>query len=435
MYPRWRLVMSTAEEPRGATEKSGFRLPLSAQIAIGMALGLFLGPILGKNAAPLGEVAKLVIQIIKAVAAPLLALSITNAILKTHVGWRGGIRMVGFAMLNGTLALTLGIGLSNLFRPGDTLRDAVAGGIAAQPDAAYAGKKIDFLKVLAGHVPDSTTKPFVENAVIGIVLLSLLFGFGMRRARSEQIARGESSYLAVESGVATLLSATEHVLGWVVRLVPIAVFAVVAKTVGEHGYAPFAGLGVYVAIGLVGLLLHVVLVYQFWIVFYGIGLRNFWRSAREPVIYAAGANSSLATLPLTLRALDRLKVSKSASALGACVGTNLNNDGIILYEGMAVLFVAQASGLQLPLAQQIFIAGICMIAAMGVAGVPEAGFISLALVLNTVNLPIEVLPLLLSVDWVVARARSMTNVLSDMVLSILVDGRQSTRSTPEDVPQ
>jgi DAACS family dicarboxylate/amino acid:cation (Na+ or H+) symporter len=89
---------------------------------------------------------------------------------------------------------------------------------------------------------------------------------------------------------------------------------------------------------------------------------------------------------------------------------------------MAVLFVAQASGLDLSLGQQLAAAGICMIAAMGVAGVPEAGFISLALVLNTVGLPIEVLPLLLSVDWVVARARSVTNVLSDMVLSILVDG-------------
>ncbi len=425
--------MSTQAVPR-QTEKPSSAFPLSAQIAIAMALGLVLGPILGKSAGPLGEAAKLVIQIIKAVAAPLLSLAIVNAILKTEVGWRAGIRMLGFAMLNGTLALTLGVALSNLLRPGDTLRDAVAGGLSTPPDAAYAGKKIDFLKVLTGHVPDSTAKPFVENAVIGIVLLSLLFGFGMRRAKAEQIARGETAYLAVESGVTTLLSATEQVLGWVVRLVPIAVFAVVAKTVGEHGYAPFAGLGVYVAVGLLGLLLHVVFVYQFWMVFYGVGLRNFWRSAREPVIYAAGANSSLATLPLTLRALDRLKVSKSASTLGACVGTNLNNDGIILYEGMAVLFVAQASGLELALAQQLVIAAICMVAAMGVAGVPEAGFISLALVLNTVNLPIEVLPLLLSVDWVVARARSMTNVLSDMVLSILVDGRRSTRSTPEKTP-
>jgi DAACS family dicarboxylate/amino acid:cation (Na+ or H+) symporter len=160
--------------------------------------------------------------------------------------------------------------------------------------------------------------------------------------------------------------------------------------------------------------LHSALTYQLWIaLFTSISLRRFWTEAREPVAYAVGANSSLATLPVTLRALDRLGVRRSSSALGACVGTNFNNDGIILYEGMAVLFVAQAS--------QALVALVCMVAAMGVAGVPEAGFVSLALVLNTVGLPLEILPLLLTVDWIIARGRSVINVLSDMVLSILLD--------------
>jgi len=154
-------------------------------------------------------------------------------------------------------------------------------------------------------------------------------------------------------------------------------------------------------------------------------LRKFWSVAKEPVAYAAGANSSLATLPVTLRALDKLGVSRSASALGACVGTNFNNDGIILYEGMAVLFVAQASGIHLSLGQQLLAAVTCMIAAVGVAGVPEAGFVSLAIVLNTVGLPVELLPLLLTVDWIVARGRSMVNVLSDMMLSLLIDAKRS----------
>jgi DAACS family dicarboxylate/amino acid:cation (Na+ or H+) symporter len=102
------------------------------------------------------------------------------------------------------------------------------------------------------------------------------------------------------------------------------------------------------------------------------------------------------------------------------VGTNFNNDGIILYEGMAVLFVAQASGIHVSFGEQLLIAGACLIAAMGVAGVPEAGFVSLALVLNTVKLPLELLPLLLTVDWIIARGRSVVNVLSDMLLSILL---------------
>jgi DAACS family dicarboxylate/amino acid:cation (Na+ or H+) symporter len=159
-------------------------------------------------------------------------------------------------------------------------------------------------------------------------------------------------------------------------------------------------------------------------------LRRFWGQARGPMIYSIGANSSLATLPLTLAALDRLRVSRASSALGACVGTNLNNDGIILYEGMAVLFVAQAHGLGLDLGQQLLAAGACLVAAMGVAGIPEAGFISLALVLNTVGLPVEILPLLLTVDWVLGRARSGVNTLSDMVLSLLIDRGTPAASEP-----
>src|SRR5207244_13363166 len=107
--------------------------------------------------------------------------------------------------------------------------------------------------------------------------------------------------------------------------------------------------------------------------------------------------------------------------LGACFGTNLNNVGIILYEGMAVLFVAQAHGLDLTLGQQVVAAVSCLVAAMGIAGVPEAGFVSLSLVLATVGLPLELLPLLLTVDWIIARGRSVVNVLSDMMVSILLD--------------
>ena len=143
-------------------------------------------------------------------------------------------------------------------------------------------------------------------------------------------------------------------------------------------------------------------------------------------------NSSLATAPLTLEALRKLGVSDSSARLSACVGTNFNNDGIILYEGMAVLFVAQAHGIHLSLTEQLGMAVTCLIAAMGVAGVPEAGFVSLALVLNTANLPIGLLPLLLTVDWVIARGRSVVNVLSDMVLSILVDSGAASWDSEQD---
>jgi Na+/H+-dicarboxylate symporter len=415
---------------------------LSAQIGVGLVLGVLVGPLLGPYAAPLGEIGKLVIQLIKAVATPLLFLAIVNAVVTSPPLGRAGLRMVGLAVVNASIALAIGLSLSNLIAPGRLLQLSSLGAAGAGVGAGVApmtDKKIDLIKTFSGYVPSNLVQPFAENLVLSVVLLALLFGIGLRTLHGRKATpvrnpteagdmalRGPEVIRAAVSG---LLGVTEIVLGWVIHLIPLAVFGVVAKTVAEFGFAPLGGLAVYLVVGLVGLGLHVAITYQLWIYFGSrIGLRRFWAEAREPVTYAVGANSSLATLPVTLAALDRLGVSRSSSALGACVGTNFNNDGILLYEGMAVLFVAQAHGIDLDLAQQLLAAGACMVAAMGVAGVPEAGMISLALVLNTVGLPLDILPILLTVDWILGRARSVTNVLSDMVISILLD-RSSASST------
>jgi DAACS family dicarboxylate/amino acid:cation (Na+ or H+) symporter len=392
------------------------RVPLSLQITIGMAIGLLLGPILGARAAPLGELGKLVIQLIKAVATPLLFLAIVDAILKTEVRGRQGAFMLGFAALSASIALAIGLILSNLFHPGRLLDlNGISKPLAS---GTTTDKKIEVIKTIAGYVPSNLLQPFIDNLVLSVVLLALLFGFAVRALRRREPDRAD----AIAELVAALHGVVEIVLGWVVRLVPVAVFGVVAMTVGQHGLAPLKGLGAYLGTGVLGMALQIAIVYQLLVgVVARLPLRRFWRAAREPVAYAMGAGSSLATLPITLSALDRVGVSPASSALGACVGTNFNNDGIILYEGMAVLFVAQAHGIDLSLGQQLVAAGSCLIAAMGVAGVPEAGLVSLALVLNTVGLPLELLPLLLTVDWIMGRARAVTNALSDMVLSIMID--------------
>jgi Na+/H+-dicarboxylate symporter len=399
------------------------RFPLYAQIIVALLLGLVLGPVLGKSAGPLGELGRLVVQLIKGVATPLLFFAIVSAVLRAEIAGKGALRMLGAALLNASVALFIGLLISNVFHPGEHL-STVARGAAPSAAANFADRKIDFLGTLASYIPADFVTPFAQNLILSVILIALLVGFGLRRVREELKNTGSFSGPVpdVDGAVGVLLRLCEVILTWITRLIPLAVFGVVCKSVGEYGYAPLRGLGVYVAVGLLGLGLHVLIVYHAWLYFVlRVPVRRFWREAREPVVYALGANSSLATLPVTLRALDRLGVSRGASALGACVGTNLNNDGIILYEGMALLFVAQASGIHLSIGEQVLAAAVCMFAAMGVAGVPEAGFISLALVLNTLHLPIEILPLLLSVDWIIARARSVTNVLSDMLLSLIVD--------------
>jgi DAACS family dicarboxylate/amino acid:cation (Na+ or H+) symporter len=387
---------------------------LPTLIIAGMLLGLAVGYLVGSRVAPLGVVGKVYIDLIKMMAIPLVFLSIIDAIISTSISWRSAGRWGLVILCNTTCALVIGLVLSNLFQPGRGFPSSLAGNTGQAPTEVQPPSLGTMLDAV---VPNSIIQPFAENNVISVVFLSILLGAALRRFMHEQ----GLPHAQAQRFVQGVLSVWSIALMWLVHLVPIAVFCVTAKTVGESGFSPFANLAKYVGLGFLGLMLQIVIVYPLWIRLKGgIPIRTFLQYARKPMVYAFGTNSSLATLPLTLNALDELKVSKSASRLGACIGTNFNNDGILLYEAMAVLFVAQAYGIDLSLGQQVMAALMSLVAAIGVAGVPEAGVVSLSLVLTAVGLPLEVVPLLLTVDWLVARMRSVTNVLSDMTVSIAI---------------
>lgn len=391
------------------------RLQLYSQILIAMAAGVATGLVAGSSAEPLGELGKALIQLVKTLAAPLLFFAVVDAFVRTHVNFKSASRMVAISLFNAMIALGFGLAISNVFRPGAQLALPPQAAATADGQGAAGLAKLDVVKTLTGYVPSSVVQPFAENSVLMIIAAAVLVGLALRRLRSPETR-------STEELVATGLRVSELILSWVVKLMPLAVFAVVAKTVGAQGLAPLKGLAAYLGAGLLGLGLHVLVTYQAWIAFAAkMKLRAFWRGARTPLAYAMGAASSLATLPVTLKALDEMKVSPQSARLAACVGTNLNNDGILLYEAMAVLFVAQAYGIHLTLGQQCLAALSCALAGFGIAGIPDAGLISLSLVLTTVGLPIEILPLLLTVDWIMGRARAMTNVLSDMTVAVVLD--------------
>jgi Na+/H+-dicarboxylate symporter len=392
------------------------KIPLYIQILIAMALGLVVGLIFGKPVGPLGELGKIVIQLIRVLAAPLLFFAIVDAFLRTEMEGRRAAWLVVICSINTFFALIIGLGISNILQPG---RHRVLPEIArtSEPTAV---QTIDFLKAFTGYVPNNIVQPFLENSVLSIVLLALLVGGALRKLKNDSTWAEHSKLF--ETFVAGCFRATEIILSWIIKLIPLAVFGVIAKVVGEQGLEPLKGLGVYVGVALLGLFLHVAIVYQLWIVLVARdSLKRFWTAARDAIVYAIGASSSLATLPVTLKSIDKLGVSPASARMAACVGTNFNNDGILLYEAMAVLFVAQVHGIHLDLSQQVIAAISCVVAGVGIAGVPEAGLISLSLVLATVGLPVEILPLLLTVDWILSRARATTNVISDILVALLLD--------------
>ena len=241
--------------------------------------------------------------------------------------------MVAIASTNAVIAVVIGLTLSNVLQPG---RLFSAGAVDQKAVLAYESraKELNIGQELLGYLPTNVIRPFSDNAVVTIIILAVLAGAAFRKVKDEQKRRGDRDYLAVEGFVATCYRAVEVVLGWVILLIPIAVFAAVASAVGERGFSVFRALAAYVGVAVLGMALQVFVVYQAWIVLGArMPLRTFWAGAREAVVYALGVASSMATLPVTLRCLDRMKVSPRSARLAACVGTNLNNDGILLYRG------------------------------------------------------------------------------------------------------
>ncbi len=379
-------------DPDPLAARSWPRIPFAAQVVLAMLLGLVLGLVFGERVAPLSKLGSVILDLVKALAAPLLLFAVLDAFLRTDVKARSGGLMVAIALTNASIALLIGLTISNLLQPGHSLRLDEGGSEAARSQFAEMAKAvqtrpgIEFLDDLLRLVPKSVVRPLLENDILAIVILAVLAGSALRKVKSEQIRSGQGGYLVIESFVATAYRAVEIMLSWVIKLVPLAVLGVVASTVGKFGLSPLRGLAVYLAVGILGLGIQVAVVYQTWLVMVArMPLTRFWTGAREALLYALGCGSSLATLPLTLQGLDRMGVSPQSARMAACVGTNLNNDGILLYEAMAVLFVAQACGVHLSVGQQMVAAASCALAGIGISGIPEAGLISLLLVLKTVR--------------------------------------------------
>ncbi len=391
------------------TIKNSIALQIFLAVILGVVVGLWAP---GEHLAIFTKLAKMILHWVRLIAGPFLFFSVVLSLLQIQAKWSSGIKLIGIALFNTALALVIGITMTMVF-----LNDiSIPLPAETKTEKPVATLSTDgWVQTLS---PESLFAPLVKNEILLIALLSLLVGLAARQAFKEQ----PDTLKKIAFGFEAVRSILEQMLLWILKIIPLAVFLVIAGSVAQYGFDVFSKLAMYVAVVVSALALQCILVYGTWIVaVVKIPMRRFWQEAKGPLIYALGINSSLATLPLTLKALKQLRVSDSAASLGAGVATNLNNDGIVLYEASAIFFIAHLHGLQWDLWQMITAALACVVAAVGITGVPEAGFISLTVVVTSLGLPMETLPLLLSVDWVMARLRSCVNVLSDMTLAIVLD--------------
>ena len=430
------------------------RLPLYTQVLIAVACGTAFGAAFGQEPywgglrnEDLGQLGLFVVMLLKTLAIPLIFFAIVDGFMRTNIPLGQGTRLLAICLINVSVAMTIGLVIMNTWKPGlawsdhmDELLNVMPGSTAssAASSKGFASDQLKPFESLVAYIPQSMLRPFATNNVIGVVILALVTGALLRRVRTARESSGRGAGRLAE-GIEHVYRLLMQALGWIVRAIPFAVFGVLAYVVGRAGIGAFSVLWIFLATTLLGLGLHALVYYP--AVAWLIGKKppkEFLGQSADAIMTAVSCNSSLATVPVTLRCLERMKVSPESARLSACVGTNLNNDGITLYEAMAALFLTQALGFHLPMANQLLIVMASIVAGVGVAGIPEAGLIVLPLVLSAAGLPNHIIaaaiPLILTVDWIIARARSGVNVLSDILVAILLDIGRDKQTAAEPIP-
>jgi Na+/H+-dicarboxylate symporter len=408
-----------------------FTLIVLAAMLLGVAVGYYLHQSQPAESWPgiadnFSLVTDIFLRLIRMIIAPLVLSTLVVGI--AHMGGTGalgrvGVRTLGWFILASLLSLCLGLALVHLLQPGvglDLPTELVEGAPAVQPSALNLR---DFITHL---VPRSIFEAMANNEILQIVVFSIFFGVALA-------ALGEEARPVTE-----LAEKVAHVMlrvtGYVMMFAPFAVFAAISATVTENGlgilvtYGKFIG-GFYLGLVVLwGLLLLAGLAI--------VGARTFGLVSliREPVLLAFSTASSEAAYPRTFEALQRFGVSRRIAGFVLPLGYSFNLDGSMMYCTFAVMFIAQAYGVELSIAQQFTMLLLLMVTSKGMAGVPRASLVVIAATLTTFGLPEAGLLLILGVDHFLDMGRSATNVVGNSIATAVV-AKWEKELGPEHAPE
>lgn len=333
---------------------------------------------------------------------------------------RLGLRTLAYTVAVSTIAVLLGVGLVNLFRPGEGIPEAVremlvegaaerAGAFAAAPRPATG---VEFVVRL---VPDNPLRAAAEGDMLAVMLFSLLFGIGVALTRTEATRR-------LEEAITGLYDVTMRLIGMVIALAPIGVAALLFTLTAELGYGILARLAGYVGVVLLALAIHQFVVFPLSVRWLGgMAPGAFLRGIQEAMITAFSTASSNATLPTSLKvAEEKLRLPPHVSRFVLTIGATANQNGTALFEGVTVLFLAQFYGVELSLAQQAFVVVLCVLGGIGTAGVPAGSIPVVAMILGLVGVPIEGIGMILGIDRFLDMCRTTLNVTGDLAAAVVM---------------
>jgi dicarboxylate/amino acid:cation (Na+ or H+) symporter, DAACS family len=411
------------------------RMPLHTRILLGLLIGAAAG--VGSNllwgdapallwvvdnvAQPVGQIfLRMLFMVVVPLVFASLALGVAQLGDLSRVGRIGGKTLL-FFLATTALAVTVGLVLVNVIRPGETLDPAVRAALMASysTDAAArmeAAATNGFgIQTLVNIVPRNPLDAAARGEMLGLIFFTLVFGVALTRIPAERAA----PLLRLLEGASDVVMV---IIGFAMRLAPFGVAGLIFSVTARFGFDVLRSLAVYVVVVLAGLLIHQILVIGTLArVLAGVAPITFFRRCRALMITAFSTSSSNATLPTTIRTAEReFGVPSQVSGFVLPLGATMNMNGTALFEGITVLFLAQVFGIALSLQLQLVVVAMAVITAVGAAGVPGGSIPLLVMVLGMVGVPGEAIALVLGVDRLLDMARTVPNVTGDLLASLVV---------------
>ncbi len=391
---------------------------LYVQVLIAVAFGIFVGvawPGFGESLRPLGDG---FVALIKMIIAPVIFCTVATGVAHMgdlrKFGRVGGKALIYFEVVS-TVALAIGLVVGNVVAPGAgmnidiaTLDPAIAQGYVKGAEAAPG-----FVEYVFRIIPSTFLAALTSGELLQVLLIALLSGFAIARmgAEGEKIVHGLERVAQLFFGIIRII----------VRAAPVGAFGAMAFTIGRYGLDSLVSLGALILTFYITALLFILVVLGTIARVSGFSILKFIRYIRDELFIVLGTSSSESALPQLMHKLERLGASRSVVGLVIPTGYSFNLDGTNIYMTLAMLFLAQATNIDLSLTQQAMILGVAMLTSKGASGVTGAGFITLAATLAIVpDIPLASLAILVGIDRFMSECRALTNAIGNGVATLVV---------------
>ncbi|MFA1821921.1 dicarboxylate/amino acid:cation symporter [Virgibacillus oceani] len=390
------------------------------QILIAFVLAIAVGLLFGENASVVEPLGDLFLRLIQFIIVPLILATIivgvTSAGNIRKLGRLGG-KMITYYLLTSFMAISIGLLAGFVLSPGTGL-DVIPDAGAEEP-----AETVGIVDTLLSIVPTNPVEALSTANILQIIFFAVFLGIGITLV-------GEKA-TPVRRFFDGLSEIMYKITNLVMLLVPLGVFGLLAPIVGQYGIDVLMPLIKLIAAVFIGCIVHAAVTYS--IAVKTIGKLNpltFFKGILPAATVAFSTASSSGTLPVTMKnTQENLGVSKQTSSFTLPLGATINMDGTALYQGVAVMFIAQYYGVELTFTQIITVALVATLASIGTAGVPGAGLIMLTMVLTAINLPLAGIALIASVDRILDMMRTAVNITGDASAAVVVESSERKHET------